>query len=80
MAAVQMMCARIGKVTGLGLAANFNQRFPAWLLRVAIVALLAANSINIGADLAGMADAAELLSGINSHPFCSGLRNPDFRG
>src|ERR1039458_7436410 len=32
MAAVQMMCARIGKVTGQGLAANFKQRFPRWLL------------------------------------------------
>jgi len=67
MAAVQMMCARIGKVTGQGLAANFKQRFPSWLLGVVIVALLAANTINIGADLAGMADAAEMLSGINSH-------------
>jgi NRAMP (natural resistance-associated macrophage protein)-like metal ion transporter len=69
MAAVQMMCARIGKVTGQGLAGNFSQRFPGWLLRVFIVALLVANTINIAADLAGMADAAEMLSGINSH-FC----------
>jgi Mn2+/Fe2+ NRAMP family transporter len=66
MAAVQMMCARIGKVTGQGLAANFKQRFPSWLLLVVVTALLAANTINIGADLAGMADAAEMLSGINS--------------
>src|SRR5512141_3041654 len=36
MAAVQMMCARIGKVTGRGLAGNFKQRFPSWLLRVFI--------------------------------------------
>jgi Mn2+/Fe2+ NRAMP family transporter len=49
------------------LAANFKQRFPSWLLLVVVVALLAANTINIGADLAGMADAAEMLSGINSH-------------
>jgi Mn2+/Fe2+ NRAMP family transporter len=68
-AAVQMMCARIGKVTGQGLAANFKQRFPNWLLLVVVTALLAANTINIGADLAGMADAAEMLSGINSHLF-----------
>jgi NRAMP (natural resistance-associated macrophage protein)-like metal ion transporter len=67
MAAVQMMCARIGKVTGQGLAANFKQRFPSWLLRVFIVALLAANTINIAADLAGMADAAAMLSGVNAH-------------
>src|SRR5277367_1936998 len=69
MAAVQMMCARIGKVTGQGLAANFKQRFPSWLLRLVILALLAANTINIAADLAGMADAAQMLSGINSHWF-----------
>jgi NRAMP (natural resistance-associated macrophage protein)-like metal ion transporter len=69
MAAVQMMCARIGKVTGQGLAGNFKRRFPGWLLRVFIVALLVANTINIAADLAGMADAAEMLSGIKSHVF-----------
>lgn len=69
MAAVQMMCARIGKVTGQGLAENFRQRFPRWLLLAFIVALLAANTINIAADLAGMADASAMLSGINSHWF-----------
>jgi hypothetical protein len=67
MAAVQIMCARIGMVTGRGLAGNFKRRFPRWLLPVFIVALLAANTINIAADLAGMADAAEMLSGINAH-------------
>jgi Mn2+/Fe2+ NRAMP family transporter len=45
MAAVQMMCARIGKVTGQGLAGNFKQRFPRWLLGVFIVALLVANTM-----------------------------------
>jgi len=69
MAAVQMMCARIGKVTGQGLAANFKQRFPRWLLLTFVIALLAANTINIAADLAGMADAAAMLSGMNSHWF-----------
>jgi Mn2+/Fe2+ NRAMP family transporter len=69
MAAVQMMCARIGMVTGQGLAGNFKQRFPSWLLRVFILALLAANTINIAADLAGMADAAGMLSGINPRWF-----------
>ena len=69
MAAVQMMCARIGKVTGQGLAGNLKQRFPKWLLFTFATALLVANTINIGADLAGMADAAAMLSGINSHWF-----------
>ncbi|MGC1295463.1 MAG: divalent metal cation transporter [Alloacidobacterium sp.] len=69
MTAVQIMCARIGMVTGQGLAGNFKQRFPTWLLGVFVMALLVANTINIGADLAGMADAAEMLSGVNSHWF-----------
>jgi len=69
MAAVQMMCARIGKVTGQGLTANFKLRFPKWLLLVFVIALLIANTINIGADLAGMADAASMLSGVNARWF-----------
>ncbi len=69
MAAVQMMCARIGKVTGRGLAGNLKQRFPKWLLLTVVIALLIANTINIAADLAGMADAASMLSGINSRWF-----------
>jgi NRAMP (natural resistance-associated macrophage protein)-like metal ion transporter len=69
MAAVQMMCARIGQVTGQGLAGNLKQRFPKWLLLAFIIALLIANTINIAADLAGMADAAAMLTGIRSHWF-----------
>ena len=69
MAAVQMMCARIGKVTGQGLAGNLSKRFPRWLLLTLVIALLGANSINIAADLAGMADAASMLCRINSRWF-----------
>jgi len=69
MAAVQIMCARVGKVTGQGLAANFKRRFPRWLVLVFVIALLIANTINIAADLAGMADAASMLSGVNSRWF-----------
>ena len=69
MAAVQIMCARIGQVTGQGLAGNFKQRFPKWLLLAFVIALLVANTINIAADLAGMADAASMLSGVNSRWF-----------
>ena len=73
MAAVQMMCARIGMVTGQGLAGSFRQLFPRWLLLAFVIALLAANTINVAADLAGMADAAAMLSGINSHWFVIGF-------
>jgi len=69
MAAVQMMCARIGQVTGQGLAGNLKQRFPKWLLLAVVIALLTANTINIAADLAGMADAASMLSKIDSRWF-----------
>lgn len=69
MTAVQVMCARIGMVTGRGLAGNLKLRFPAWLLGIVVVALLAANTINIAADLAGMADAAQMLSGIDARIF-----------
>ena len=67
MATVQMMCARIGMVTGHGLAGALRQKFPRPLLAVAATALLVANTINIGADLLGMSDAAEMLTGVNSH-------------
>jgi NRAMP (natural resistance-associated macrophage protein)-like metal ion transporter len=69
MASVQMMCARIGMVTGEGLAGALSKKFPKPLIVIAALALLLANTINIGADLSGMADAAEMLSGINSHYF-----------
>jgi NRAMP (natural resistance-associated macrophage protein)-like metal ion transporter len=67
MAAVQFMCARIGMVTGMGLGDALRRKGPRWLLFGGAVALLAANSINVGADLSGMADAAEMLTGLNSH-------------
>jgi NRAMP (natural resistance-associated macrophage protein)-like metal ion transporter len=67
MAAVQTMCARIGMVTGKGLMGALEEKFPRPVLATVCFALLIANTINIGADLAGMADAAELLSGVSSH-------------
>ncbi len=69
MASVQMMCARIGMVTGRGLAGAFHHKFPKPLIAIFAAALLIANTINIGADLSGMADAAEMLSGVKSHYF-----------
>jgi NRAMP (natural resistance-associated macrophage protein)-like metal ion transporter len=67
MGAVQFMCARIGMVTGQGLGTALGKKFPRWLLISASLALLTANTINIGADLSGMADAADMLTGFNSH-------------
>ncbi|HTK95448.1 MAG TPA: Nramp family divalent metal transporter [Terriglobales bacterium] len=67
MMGVQLMCARIGMVTGRGLAAAFRTKLPRLALVLAVVGLLTANVINIGADLAGMADATDMLTGVNSH-------------
>ncbi len=67
MIAVQTMCARIGMVTGQGIAGALRHKFPRPVLLIAAVALFLANTINVGADLTGMADAAELLTGVNSH-------------
>jgi NRAMP (natural resistance-associated macrophage protein)-like metal ion transporter len=67
MIAVQSMCARVGMVTGRGIAGALRHKFPRSVLVIAAVALFAANTINVGSDLAGMADAAEMLSGVNSH-------------
>ena len=67
MAAVQAMCARIGMVTGRGLLGALEAKFPRPALVLACAALFVANTLNVGADLAGMADAAFLLTGLNSH-------------
>lgn len=61
MAVVQEMCARIGLVTGRGLAANIRRFFPNWVLYTCTILLLIANTLNIGADLGAMAEATRLL-------------------
>ena len=64
MTAVQLMCARLGMVTGQGLAAAVRSNYPRWVLWGACSILVVANFINIGADLGGMAEATELVTGI----------------
>ncbi|MFI5206229.1 MAG: Nramp family divalent metal transporter, partial [Candidatus Paceibacterales bacterium] len=61
MAIIQEMCARIGLVTGRGLAANIRRNYPAWVIYVTSVLLLGANTFNLGADLGAMAKATQLL-------------------
>lgn len=63
MTAVQLMCARIGLVTRHGLAAVLREHYSRWLLWFACLLLFTANTINIAADLGGMAAAARMLSG-----------------
>ncbi len=64
MCAVQMVSARIGRVTGHGLAGNLVRHYPAWLGNGLVLLLLTANTINIGANLGAMADATALVSGL----------------
>ena len=63
MSIVQEMCARIGLVTGRGLAGNIRRHFSKRILYVATILLFASNAFNIGADLGAMAKAVQLLNG-----------------
>jgi Mn2+/Fe2+ NRAMP family transporter len=67
MAAVQLMCASLGRVTGKGLAANIKTTFPPVVLYCVVFLLLIANTLNIAADVAAMGECAELVSGVNRH-------------
>ena len=61
MAIVQEMCARIGLVTGRGLAGNIRRHFPRWVLYICAGLLFSANAFNIGADLGAMAKGTQLI-------------------
>ncbi len=63
MASIQLVCARMGRVTGSGLATNLRRHYPAPLLYLAVLILLTANIINIAADLAAMAAAKLVIGG-----------------
>ncbi|MGH7620729.1 MAG: NRAMP family divalent metal transporter, partial [Gemmatimonadaceae bacterium] len=66
MAAVQLMCARVGIVAKSGLATVLRAHYPRWLLWVACALLMFGNTVNIAADLGGMAAGASLLTGVPS--------------
>src|ERR1700679_3663439 len=67
MSAVQLMCARLGMVTGRGLASVIRARYPPWVLWPACLLVVVANVFNIGADLGGMADAMQMVTGVRSY-------------
>ncbi len=76
MAAIQLMCARLGMVTGRGLASVLRSRYPRWVLWLACTLVVVANVFNIGADLAGMADSMQMMTGIRAYfwtPFFAAL-------
>lgn len=61
MAAIQEISARIGRVTGFGIAGNLRRHYPPWLAGSIVLLLLLANLINLGADLGAMGAALKLL-------------------
>ena len=67
MVGIQIVSARIGRVTGHGLAANIRRHYSPWILRSVICLLLIANTINIAADIGAMAAALKLLIGGSAH-------------
>ena len=69
MAAIQLVSARIGYVTRRGLAANIKAGFPRWVLLSVVGMLLVANTLNIAADIAAMAEALRLLVGGSAHVY-----------
>jgi NRAMP (natural resistance-associated macrophage protein)-like metal ion transporter len=73
MVGIQMISARIGCVTGHGLAANVRRHFPRSILYVIVFPLLIANIINIAADIGAMGAALHLLVGGNAHWFVLGF-------
>jgi NRAMP (natural resistance-associated macrophage protein)-like metal ion transporter len=66
MVSVQLMCARLGMVTGRGLAGVIRRNYSRWILWGACCLLIVANVVNIGADLGGMAEATQMMTGVNS--------------
>jgi NRAMP (natural resistance-associated macrophage protein)-like metal ion transporter len=67
MVGIQMVSARIGRVTGHGLAANIRAHYPPVLLHAIVGLLLVANTINIAADIGAMGAALKLLIGGPAH-------------
>jgi len=61
MVAIQGICARIGRTTGLGIAGNLRKHYPGWILQTIVGLLFAANVLNLGADLGAMAQSLRLL-------------------
>ena len=73
MVGIQMVSARMGRVTGHGLAANIKAEFPAWVLYGIVGLLMVANTINIAADIAAMGEATHLLLGGSPHFYSIGF-------
>ena len=67
MVGIQVVSARIGRVSGHGLSTNIRRHYPAWLLYAVVGLLLVANTINIAADVSAMGEAMKLIVGGPGH-------------
>src|SRR6201985_2847866 len=67
MIAIQLVSARIGRVTGKGLAANVMELAPRWVVLTLVFLLVAANTFNIAADIAAMGESLTLVIGGLDH-------------
>src|SRR4051812_30796426 len=63
LAVIQIVAAEIGRVTGAGIARNLRRHYPRPLLWTAVMLLLIANVVNLGADLSAMGDSMKMLIG-----------------
>ncbi|MCC7596142.1 divalent metal cation transporter [Janthinobacterium sp. FW305-129] len=73
MLGIQVISAKIGRVSGHGLATNIRRHYPKSLLYAIVGLLLLANVINIAADVAAMGDALTLIIGGPTHLYAVGF-------
>lgn len=73
MTAIQLVSGEIGRVTGKGLAQNMGEVVAEPIVTALVALLFIANTINIGADLAAMGAASQLLAGGGAHGFTAGF-------
>jgi len=74
MVAIQEISARIGRVTGRGIAGNIRRYYSPWLLYPVVLLLVVANTINLGADIGAMGAAVQLLVGGPALFYAAGFR------
>ncbi|HWR54686.1 MAG TPA: divalent metal cation transporter [Bryobacteraceae bacterium] len=70
--AVQLMCSRLGMISGRGLAGAVRVNYPKWVLFPVCAMLATANIVTLGADLGGMGDVTEMITGVPS-AICTAL-------
>jgi NRAMP (natural resistance-associated macrophage protein)-like metal ion transporter len=73
MAAIQEICGRFGRITGMGIAESLRKAYPRPLVYGVVLLLCVANIFNLGADVAAMGSAAQLVLGGKASLYAAGL-------